>query len=263
MWGGVDSFLEFLYGVVTLKIGWSNHLWFLLQIVIIYIFFPVFKIIFDKRKRLFYFLCSLFVILASLPSISFMFINLINKMVYTQIDAINFLNEINNLYTFINIDKFLFSYGYFFIGGILLFNAEKIKEKLLKNKILSNIFLLILLVLFTFGNYFYGSLANIGDIVWHGYSTVFTFLITIIVFILCMFNSPEKSSKLIYLLASQSMGIYIFHYVVLDYVYLLLMNIFVIDYGFKLPVVILTILISFLISFLISKIKYVNKTLKL
>lgn len=256
------NFKSFMQGVINLKLGWSNHLWFLLSLAILYIIFPLYKFLFDKHKKLSIFLCLGLIFLSSFRSI-ILFISGIssNQSIYNLVH--NFLTVFDKFFYFMNLDRFLFSSAYFILGGILAFYFSSIKQKLNTHKIVNNIFLVVILIVFTFGNFFYGRTNKIADIVWNGYPTIFTFVLTTTLFILCQINCNENQYGNVTLVANQCMGIYVFHLVVLNYVHLFFSKVIIVGSPKNLIVTAVTIAISFLITFVLSKIKYLNKLLKL
>ena len=62
--GDYLSFYEFLDTVLYLKNGWIHYLWFFRALLIIYVLFPMFKLLFDNHRKYFYFIFSLLLVLS-------------------------------------------------------------------------------------------------------------------------------------------------------------------------------------------------------
>ena len=62
--GEYMSISEIVKSLITMKMGWINHLWFLPALVCIYIIFPIIKSAYDSNKSeiIFYFLFIVFIL---------------------------------------------------------------------------------------------------------------------------------------------------------------------------------------------------------
>lgn len=257
---------KFLNIAFFLETPYVNHLWFLAQIVLLYLIFPFLKSLFDKDKRYFVLFTSIVFVFTIGTSI-LNSCNLVADMLWGQGNVLSKI--LNKGYSVISkydpsVKRYSYSMVYFMFGGLLHYWSPKIKEKCINKKMFINILSVALICLLIYVSYLYVNKNNIHDPVWNGYSLIFTFLICCLMFVLGIINENEKQSNALNFLSSHTMGIYIIHFSVKVYVFELTK--LIIDYN-VFPVrwinIFLTLLISFILSFIISKIKFLCKTLKL
>ena len=205
--GKLLSLPEFLQKALTFELDWSNQLWFLMALIVVYLFFPLIKCTYDNNAKSYKFFLIITLILTFGNTIISMSSNIVLFLIGGTpiVYEINFFGELN---------PFRGIYGYtlvyFMLGGILY--TEKYNIKLRKN---SNIYILIIpfcMLLFTL----YASMmiytANIKfDIVWKGYDTIFCLFNTIaLYFIASKYKYTKKPiHKLIQLISQNTMGIYL------------------------------------------------------
>ena len=266
MWTDFHSIRDFLNNLFTkenllafveLKRAWNNHLWFLIALFIIYIFYPLIYIAFKNNKRVFYFF---FIV-----TMVFVFLN---TFVGDTVSVVKYFNGSFRNYHGYNYGYdynpfqhiYGFGLGYFMLGGILF---EK-KEKLFSNKL--KIFAIPIMLISTICMFYWGYIMSKGhgwiwDVCFSGYNTVFTLINVVCLFIIFL-NYRVKSfiGKFISLIGRHSLGIYLIHIPVGT----LFMGYYWIRWGIK--SLLLNILLgvailitSFLISFLISKTPYLKK----
>ncbi len=184
------TFSDYIIGSITLKVGWTNHLWFLLQLSILYLFFPLLKRLFDKNKKSFFLLFFLFFVFTT--GVSFL-----NSLIMSFSHLTNLSNFSQNFNSFSLayyktygefIVRCFFSFAYFMLGGLLQFYAPKIKERLSRNKIFVNIALLLAVFFFSICYYWYVKQANVQDSFFNGYPNIFVFLNATIIFVISLLN---------------------------------------------------------------------------
>jgi surface polysaccharide O-acyltransferase-like enzyme len=259
---GIKGFLrnlfihENIFAFVELKRCWNNHLWFLIALFIIYVFYPIIYVAFKSNKRFFYFFFF-----------ATMIFTFLNTFIGDIVSAVKYFNGNFQDYHYFNygygynpFQKICgYGLGYFMLGGLLFEN----KEKLFSNKL--KLFSLPIILLSTICMFFWGyimskGIGRIWDVCFNGYNTVFTLINVVCVFVIFL-NYQVKSfiGKFISLIGQHSLGIYFIHISVGT----LCMNYW---YRWEVKSLFLNILLgmviliaSFLISLLISKIPYIRK----
>lgn len=200
-----DEFLSvnhFLHIMWYLQEDWNNHLWFMHTLIFIYLFFPLIKIAYDRKREVFYF----FTLIAAILTFGTTALKLSLSIAYQ--DRLD--DYFENLYHLRHI--YWHAFVYFCLGGC--FYNWKNKLKFL-SKIYINIPLILLsmLGLFAVG-------VNISyidyhqwDVVWSGYDTLFTLANVICIFFLCVkyLGKNNLLRKLFYLISVNTLGIYFIH----------------------------------------------------
>ena len=203
------SLSQFVKSVYFTKLGRTNHLWFLLAIIYIYLLFPMIKAVFDKNdfKLNTYVLGLIFiftfgiVFLTELLNISGYLLRS-NTLRVVEIQTFVWFNPFN-IY-------FSYSLVYFIIGGWL---AKDITALTVKKSTCTILFLLSWLSLFLFGLVKTSLNHNVYNTVYSGYDTVMTLVMSISFFI---FSSKikiknPKIEKAISAVGSNTFGIYFIH----------------------------------------------------
>ena len=262
---GVLSFNQFMNTVLTLKTQWVNHLWFLSQLVLLYILFPLFKYLFDRDKNYFIiFLC-------------FCFFFAIGDSIIKSLDLIaqgfwgenNFVSSVLNYgNSFLSkydptIKRYSYSMVYFMFGGLIHCYAKNIKEKCANKKFIINLLSIVFILITITCSYFYCESIGIKDVVWNGYSLIFTFINCSLVFLMGIINDNCKNNKFISFISKYIMGIYIIHFAVIPYIRKIFSSVELNVLPLKFPVAIISIGISLLITFILMKIKYIRNLFKL
>ncbi|MDY4077577.1 MAG: acyltransferase [Clostridium sp.] len=200
--GGLSQ-KEFIHSIFKFKIRWNNHLWFMVSLLYIYIFFPIIKYIYDKFPKVTY---GLFLLL---------FIFVFGKVFYVQI--INVYNYFNDKNTIIyNVDKKLFPFVYFILGGILFKYRNILSNKFSKK---SNLFLYLFILMNMIISTCYEVMISISkntyiDICWDGLVTLTTFSSCICLFILSLkYKGTNKFSKTITFIGRNTIGLYFIHWI--------------------------------------------------
>lgn len=201
---------DFLVCVWERGKGVITHLWYMHALIVIYILFPLIKIVYDNRRDIFYF----FISAAAIFTFGNVCINIVvsiaanlllgKNSAYSSFNWFNDLNPFRGIYGY--------AFVYFCIGGI----ADDIKNKLrFLNKIWVNIAIILMsmLGLFSVGV----ALSNITnkswDVVWYGYDTIFTFINVFCIFSLCTKYKGKENlfRKVITLVSTNTLGVYFIH----------------------------------------------------
>lgn len=231
-----------------LQIGVLDHFWFLGSLIIIYIFLPVVKKIFNSRKKIF-------------------ILTLIFIIICISIDIFSFIRCLNGYNVFqsniIQTFRFWNSFAYFLLGGIL--SDKEIMERILsKISIKLNVIILIVMtIVVVFYQYIVSrNVYNLFQAEYF-YDNIFTFIwiISIFIFIYRQKLPKLKHKKILDIIVKNMMGIYIIHIPIIKLIIFKF-------YDFSEPIInilIVPILFfsSLLISHFISKIPLLKKIIQL
>lgn len=264
-WDEGVSFMGLVRNVLFFQ--WSNHLWFLVQMVLLYLVFPMLKLLFDGSKKifvLFTLICLFFTYGHSLCFGSAKVLELLigegNILSSGLTGGFNYLN----MYFNPTIRKQAWTGTAFMLGGILFFWLKKNEEKCKQRKKLINWICAIVLGFAIILSYLYNRMMEKKDYVWEGYESIFTLIICIAFFLLFFVNATGRRGKWVEVLSPCIMGIYLMHTIIQRYLNLVLY--LFIDYSIipmKLIVATLSFLITFGVVVLLRKIKFVDKILSL
>lgn len=225
IWGAIDIFLlscikntpfsikEYINAIWTWKYGWINHLWYMGALICIYVLFPLIKCVYDNQKKVFYY----FIIITMIFTFGNKALNLISS-IFTYIFWGR--NELISINWFNNFNPYREIYGYAFVyfctGGLIknYINFISCKKKII------NLFCVISLIssmlcLFVVGIIISRICGKMWDVVWNGYDTIFTFINVVSIFILTTnYNGNNQYIKrLIVLVSTNTLGIYLIHVV--------------------------------------------------
>lgn len=199
--------------IIQMRVGWTNHLWFMGALVCLYYFFPLIKIVYDSNKLVFYYFTVICVILSFGNSLLnegatlFSSILLKKNTVYYNSNFFLFFNPFN-----VHAESF----AYFCIGGVLFSIKDRLHNITVCRHIVYSVFLIILgsTILFVIGVY-NSKLSNaIFDIVFNSYSTVFTLFISLGIWSLCLLY--QKDIYIIREISCNTLGIYMFHVIIIN-----------------------------------------------
>lgn len=201
------SVQEVLFGAWQGKQGWTNHLWFLQALILVYVFFPLLKAAYDtKRESLNFFLAA-----AGCLTFGNVFLSMcMNVFQYSTGDPLvgkyNFFSGINLFY-----GNYGYVIGYFVAGGLFFSWKERFYErKWLARSLAVGLICMLLLAA-------YGVMMSLGskkyyDIVWYGYDTFTTLGMVVSLFILSLrYKGTNQLAPVIRLVAQNSLGIYLIH----------------------------------------------------
>jgi surface polysaccharide O-acyltransferase-like enzyme len=205
------SFHEIVKGTLNLKQGWNNHLWFLQALVIIYIFFPIVKNAFDNNKNVFNF----FLIVTLILTFGNVLLSICANLCEFLIGINHFHGNYNFFFNFNALNgTWDYSMGYFMLGGIFLTLKDKLNMKN-QNKIAIISIAISTLFLMTYGIIMSKSNAEIYDITWYGYDTIFTIINIIALYILTLpYKCVGTIGNFIKIVSENSLGIYLLHILV-------------------------------------------------
>lgn len=200
---------EFFNALWTWKPGWINHLWYMGALVVIYVFFPLLKQVFDTNRKIFVYFtmaCAVFTFGNTLlnEGATIVLNGLLGRS--TVLETFNFFNIFN---PFREIRGYAFVY--FCIGGL----ASVWQETLLqipakKRNIMAVVVLLIsCLGLWGVGIFYSHASGAVWDLVWNGYDTVFTFACVICIYVLCL--NWKRDVGFVRALSGNTLGIYFMH----------------------------------------------------
>lgn len=247
-----DSFTirNLLINVLSNNISntYGGILWFLQNLVQLYILFPLLKVVHDHNKKIY----NYFFVIIIIFTIGKNSINLLLQIMTIKLgmnNAINYFNSFVESYNPLLNEYFIL---YFMLGGMIAENKDWIRKN--KNKIYFLSAISIFLVSF-YGivyskelGYFYSSNFN--------YDTVFMVVITIGIYTLCndiikvIINPTIK--KGITFIGKNTMGIYLFHLMVIRIANLIvniqITNLFVLFF-YDISILLICSMIVYLISF--------------
>ena len=263
----IDSVYEFFKSCIQFKYGWNNHLWFLAQLVLLYLFFPLLKLLFDKNKKYFAFFLGLVFIFTIFSSVLESFNWLVVKMFGSG--AAGLTNAISSLFNDFKYHYYpafstqAYALVYFMAGGLILFYAPQIKAKLASKKIFFNILSVIVIVAMNLiGYWYYTNINPTGEGV--EYANIYTCVITVTLFLIGMMNDDGRSNPKITFVAKNIMGVYLLHHAIQYYISYFVGLLFDFDHSsLRLVLTALTLAACFGLTVLLNKVKYVKELLKL
>lgn len=202
----------FIKSLWSWRVGWTNHLWFLQALVVIYVFYPLIKTAYDNEQKNIYFFFSV----AFLATFGSSFLQSIETILKFSIikDPYGLVENLNIFDSRFNPLRGIYGYSivYFIAGGLLFKHQKLFRDK--KWKILAVITLTTsMLALTMYGVIVSKNTHKLYDITWSGYNTIPTFLMVISIFIISLdYKSNETIlSKLIIAIGKNSLGIYFTH----------------------------------------------------
>lgn len=241
------SIIEIIKGVMQIKQGWINHLWFLEALIIIYLFFPLIYNSYKNHLSSFYFFLAVVMLftfgntlIGNIVNVGSYFIEDFKHVNY----AINYfkgLNPFNGTYGY--------TFGYFMLGGVLFYHREYLNKKVIR--ILSFIIIPVSMYLL----YIYGYMISIKEgetwnSVWFGKDFLFTLLSVFAIFVLSLkYKHIGFWGKAIKTIGENSLGIYLIHIIIGEilfphFVKLSLSSNIVINLVFVLVVLLLSLFIA-------------------
>lgn len=212
----VKTVLSYLW---SWKAGWINHFWFMGALVCIYLFYPLVKTAFDNNRKIFNYVVVLCVVLV--------FGNILLGMISTVYHYIlgdgtgfvrtNFFNMFNPLKGV----SYVFSIPYFLAGCYFGGNKEVIKERIeksfLRSDLLKGVLLISSVVGLGFWSIFLVKQGVSWDIVWNGYSTVFTLINVVLIYLLSMrykYNPKNPVCRFIGYISCNTLSIFFIHKII-------------------------------------------------
>lgn len=238
---------------------YSGHLWFLQNLICLYIFFPIIKIVHDSNKKVYNYLAITMIFF----SVGINFLNSICQLICKLSNIENLsamiLNNFNKINPYIN-NMFL---CYFIIGGIVFE-----KKNIFENK--KNVFYAVMLGLISwiiaiaFG-YTMSKLNNKTYTENFNYNQIYLIITIIGLYALSTLYINKNNNLLNRFITSvgkNTMGIYLIHCIILE-ILKKYINIWNASFFQRFVISFDVLIISWLISIMIMKIPNVNKILKI
>lgn len=214
--GEMLSAKEFLKKCWLFEAGWSNQLWFLMALCVIYMFFPMMKESFDHGKQGLKVITVIAFIAVIGNSAVLIVINIGCYILGIRINGIetDFLNQLNpfrGLYGF--------SFFYFLLGAFLPDYVEKMKKWVPKE------IWILLAILGIVLSGVYGMIrvamnpSVLFDTGWEGMGSAWIFFSIVSIFCLCMGYKKRENNKLCVMIESisrNSLGIYLLQTILAD-----------------------------------------------
>jgi surface polysaccharide O-acyltransferase-like enzyme len=237
--------------LLYLRQGWTNHLWFLQALVVIYIFFPLLYSAFKHNHAYLYFF---FVIAFILTLGNIMITNIATVVSYFS----NRFPRDMNLNYFGGFNAFQGVYGYsivyFILGGVLIRYREHLKSKKLRIVAICIIPVAIML------QWLYAIVVSnrekaVWDVVWNGHDTLFTLMIVLSLFVLLLpYKHRGVPGQIISLIGQNTLGIYFLHIIVAEIIRHFFFNSLPPDFGSNALFALVVLAISLMITLGLKKI---------
>lgn len=212
------TFSEYIHKLWLFEPGWSNQLWYLMALFVLYAFFPLMKYTFDYGKKAFVFFAA--IIFAVVFGNSFLNMLLRIGCTWTgrsvPFEETNFFNQfdpVRGLYSF--------TFAYFILGGFLFQKLDFIKERIKPIYALIGYFVSVGL-LTIYGLMISVSTQNVWDTVSSAFSTIFVLVASLCIYrlsLLCSDSSESTVRKAIQKISQNSLGIYLFQSLLSDVCY--------------------------------------------
>lgn len=203
-----------LNSLLYLRQGWTNHLWFLQALVVIYIFFPLLYAAFRHNHAYLYF----FLVIAFILTLgNIMLVNFATVVSYfsgrfpTRNLHLNYFGGFNAFQ-----GVYGYSFVYFILGAVLIRYREHFKSGRLRLIAVCVIPIAVML------QWLYAIIVSnrekkVWDVVWNGHDTVFTLMIVLSLFVLLLrYKHRGVTGKVISLIGQNTLGIYFLHIIVAE-----------------------------------------------
>lgn len=209
------SVSEYIHKLWNFESGWSNQLWYLMALFVLYVFFPLLKCAFDRDKKIFYFFTVIIFIVVFGNSV----LNMLLQIGYVLIgrsapfDAKDFLNQFNPVR-----GLYAYTFAYFILGSFLIPHVDAIKEKIKPLFAIAGYLLSIALLTF-YGVVISANAQEVWDTVSAAFPTVFVLAATFCFFrlsLLCSETSESRIRSIIQTISQNSLGIYLFQSMLAD-----------------------------------------------
>lgn len=265
-----DTTKNFIIILLGVKSGskWLGYLWFLYSLILLYIFFPILKVVFDNNKKIF----NQFFIIVFFSTVGIKLIEMVFQLIELFIIQKELLKLILGFINKINI-TYGASWGVhllFFMTGAMLYQFKD-KVNTTKCKIIALSLSFISIIIFMVYAYLMSSIQNElykGNFV---YNSIFMEILLISIFILsfsCNNNSKNNMmNKIIKIITKNSLGIYLIHWIISKYIRFLFINIYQINIFDNLfsniVLVIIILMISYALTLIIKKIPVLKRLVEI
>lgn len=212
------TFSGYIHKLWLFESSWSNQLWYLMALFVLYTFFPLMKYAFNyEKKALFFFTAIIFAVVFGNSCMN-MFLRIGcaltgHSIPIEETDFFNQFNPVRGLYSF--------TFAYFILGGILFQRIDFFKEKV-KSVYAVISYLISILFLTLYGLMISVSAQSVWDTVSSGFSTVFVLVASLCIYrlsLLCADSSESFVRKVIQKISQNSLGIYLFQSLLADVCY--------------------------------------------
>jgi surface polysaccharide O-acyltransferase-like enzyme len=216
------KFKDLLNSLYELKQGWTNHLWFLQALVVVYVFYPLLYTAFHEKPVHFYF----FITLAFIFTLGNTLISHVLTIISFASDS--FLKKDLDVNFFTGFNPFAGIYGYsipyFMLGGLMIRYRNKF-QALWMSVLAALVIPLAMLLQFVYGIVVSRRQHEVWDCVWNGHDTLPTLLMILSLFVLLLpYKHRGITGKIIALVGQNSLGIYFLHVIVAEFTRSFLFN---------------------------------------
>ncbi|OZG65657.1 acyltransferase [Bifidobacterium eulemuris] len=264
-WPEKITLIDLVKNTYSLPQSLNNHLWFMGALVIIYIFFPLIKSSWDYNRSWFLF---------------FLFFSMIcvfgNSLMNCGIDILQFIKNgtigdgVAN-HDFLGIFNPLrgingHAFVYFMLGGILFEQKETLNTSQYR-QIALVVFIVSILLYWSFNMLIAVSGHAEYDIVWHGYEAPSTLLATAALFVATLNIHAEQFIRVpLHFIGGNTLGIYFVHWILIGVVRASGIHIQSVLGRSILPYIVyaaIILVVSCIICWIISKVPGVRKLIRL
>lgn len=193
-----------------LKDGWNNHLWYMNTLITIYLVYPLLKATFDGSRSSFFWFTGVMAILVFGSNLLNLAVTLFNLFVKQEFSLFY-----NNLPVFNHFNPFAFNtrmgIAYFCLGGTawaLEGHLRKIPARW-RNLAAAVMIPVCCGMLGILGWRFSLYLKDLWDVVWNGYTTVFTLGNVLCLYVLSL--NLKRDIPLLRWISANTLGIYLVH----------------------------------------------------
>ncbi len=235
---------------------YTGVLWFLQNLISLYLIYPIIKIVHDKEQKVYNYLFVVILIFTMGCNL----LNLISDLINTKIEC----NTINLITTYISKFQILYNRNFlifFMLGGYLFENKEKFEDKKIRIKwIIIGITSWVIAFIFAVIT---SKLQNKTYMQNFSYGSIFMPLILIGIFAATYnYKSKEKwYNKIIETISKNSLGIYLIHIIIIRIVNSIYTE--QLSLTFRIVKVITVLTLSLIITLIIRKIPKVKKIIEL
>ena len=197
--------------------GWSNQLWFLMALFVLYFFFPILKATYDTKKHTFLIFTAASLVIVCGNNMLLICTRLVAFLFHAPVPTsdINFFNQFNPFR-----DIYGFSFAYFLVGALLVTHIRHLSRKL--SFMLALILYLASMLCLTL----YGVMCSYGqdtyfDPVWGGMETIFVLIGTLCIFrcSLAYRYSEKRICRYVRFISDHSLGIYLLQSILADFMH--------------------------------------------
>jgi len=242
---------EVIKNILTTNINniYTGPLWFLQNLIMLYLIFPVLKAVHDSNKRLY----DYFFILVTIFTVGIQFINNILSIIdgIFKVNLNNYITTFVLTYNPINNGSFIF---YFMLGGYIFEKKEIFEKK--KNRIIAFILSIICIIISYVMAISISKITNVLVPDNFNYCSIFTavFIIGLYAISYKYVNKNNFYNKIIMDIGKNTLGIYFVHKILIVLLY---------DYSIKYIFPMIILLLSYIIVRIMKKIPIIKKLIEI